>query len=105
MSLVTEHGPLQVTLSRLTSGECPLRVKTGKAQCEQMFSAVHSITDIADRLPKRRSPPDPALAPPDQLLHQTAVPATAMCRAFRQRPVSPTRCIPIVVGPASRWRG
>src|SRR6266478_4094258 len=26
---------------------CRFRVKTGKAQCEQMFSAVHPTTDIA----------------------------------------------------------
>jgi hypothetical protein len=28
---------------------CPFGVKTGKAQCEHLFSAVHPITDM-DRL-------------------------------------------------------
>jgi hypothetical protein len=35
-----------------------IRVKTGKAQCEQMFSAVHPIADMAEGLPKPPTQPD-----------------------------------------------
>jgi hypothetical protein len=35
--------------SEAGQARCPSWVKTGKAQCEQMFSAVHPTTDI-DRL-------------------------------------------------------
>src|SRR5258708_26446906 len=39
--------------------EGPVRVKTGKAQCEQMFSAVHPTTDIAKILRHVRFVPLP----------------------------------------------
>ena len=66
---------------RKCPSECPLRVKTGKAQCEHMFSALPPKADVAQRGRHVRKVPLAEVASPlPRELMRRCAPAPFECR-------------------------